>query len=631
MDPLRSLDFFSDEAPVDKAVSVLSRGLRLIIGGIGGLCVVLVLVLTIGGALPKGRLATSVSNAASSVQSMVTVTTTPTDTTIRTSSYSTLPARPVLRDLPSHPADRLSPYMNPAADPSSTANPEVVRQFHDLLAQFTQRQAQDDNFTMRVLDRRTQELLELYVFEDLRAQYQGGEPVEWRAVDQKRRRMTRRLVDKYVKQGVPREDIIVRWGRADQVAQAHKRNQAYQAYEIQLAHYLDLSLLPTQMGTVETFNQDDLVSSAGARSRYQMLPWIMRRSGINKYTLKTRSGTWVGVEESLHPLLTLEPAYLLLRGYINAVGHEIPGLSAYHTGPGNIYKLYRYYLAESSHYNPDATVVDAYVWAATEGFDMVRKETSFGPFSRGYIPSAYGALTARDQKPLNLSQSLHVLRAQLRPNAEVSLKDLLTVLDTTSHALDWGPTVDASTPYNRFRALNDHFDLPPSADGSVPAAGNVQLVSTLNGKDVRFFLPLGAPEVLREAGLDVIDPQLSFRFTDSTYTPPSPAQKTKWDRRYEALVDDIQHFGFTPEHRRKLLHLHDKFAALAESTSTRYRRRQLDIIRTHRRIWRSAPWEKLSELTMQVTGRNDVPAEPPMKTEPDSLPSPSLSNGIVPE
>lgn len=620
MNPLRSLDFFSDNAPVDEVVSAPSRNFRLIVGLAGGLCLALVLTFTMGGNLSGETFVTSVSSAASSVQSMVTA-----DTTIRTSNYSTLPSRPVLRDLPSHPADKLSPYMNPAADPSSTANPEVVRQFHDLLAQFTQRQAQDDNFTVRVIDRRTQKLLELYVFEDLQTQYQQGKQMEWRVIDDKRRQATRRLVDKYVERGVPREDIIVRWGRANQIEEAQKRNQAYQAYEIQLAHYLDLSLLPTQMGTVETFNQDDLVSSAGARSRYQMLPWIMRKSGVNEYTLKTQAGTWVEVEESLHPLLTLEPAYLLMRGYTNAVGHEIPGLSAYHTGPGNIYKLYRYYLAESSYYKSSSTVVDAYVWAATEGFDMVREETSFGPFSRGYIPSAYGALAARDRDPLNLSQSLHTLRAQLRPGTSVALSDLLTVLDTTTRTLNWGPpAANASTPYEKFRALNAHFDLPASSDGSVPAAGNVQLVSTLNGKDVRFFLPLGATKLLRQTGLDVIDPQLSFRFTDSTYTPPSSDQLTKWDRRYDALIEDIEHFGFTPENRKELLYLHDKFVDLAEANPTQYRRIQLDIIRTHRRIWRSAPWEELSELTMQVTGRNDMPVQPPVATQPDSIPSPSL-------
>ncbi|MFB6248554.1 MAG: hypothetical protein ABEL97_08300 [Salinibacter sp.] len=618
MKSLRSLDFFSDDDPVDVATTARYGRRLLVLGGLGVAVLVGTLSLVTGGRTLGQQMASRVSQAAQSLQGLVA------DTTARYARFSTLPARPVLRELPSHPADKLSPYMNPAADPSLVADPEVLRDFHDLLDQFAQRQAVDDNFTVRVLDRRTDSLLELHEFEKLRRRYRRGEPVEWRAVDQRRRAATRRLVDKYEARGVPVEDIIVRWGRANQVKRAQKRDQPYQAYEIQLAHYLNLSLLPTQMGTVETFNQDDLVSPAGARSRYQMMPWILRRRGINEYVLPTAADATVEVEEAHHPLLTMEPAFLLLKGYINAVGHEIPGLSAYHTGPGNIYKLYRYYLSESSLYTPDATVTDAYIWAATEGFETVREGTSFGPFSRGYIPSAYGALTARDRQPLDLSRSIRTLRVQLRPGTEVSLNTLLTVLDTTSRAFDWGPAADEPTPYERFRALNWHFDLPAAPDSiaGTPADGNVRLVSTIDGKAVRFFLPLGAPAALRAAGLDVVSPELSFRFDGSTYTPPSPEQRTKWDRRYDALVEDIEHFGFTPKNRKRLLDLYEKFKALAEKAPTPYRRRQLDIIRTHRRIWLSNPWEELSDLTMQITGRNDLPAQPPIKisTAKDTTP-----------
>jgi hypothetical protein len=620
MKALRSLDFFPDDDPVDRTATARYGRRVAVLGVLGAAVLGLTLSLTTGGSALGTQMVSRVSQAAQSLRGLVA------DTTIQYARYSTLPARPVLRDLPSHPADKLSPYMNPAADPSSVANPEVLREFHALLDQFAQRQAVDDNFTVRVLDRRTDSLLELYEFEELRRQYRRGEPVEWRVVDDQRRAATRRLVDKYEARGVPVEDIIVRWGRADQIELAQRRDQPYQAYEIQLAHYLDLSLLPTQIGAVETFNQDDLVSSVGARSRYQMMPWILRRSGVNEYTLPAASGASVEVEEAHHPLLTMEPAFLLLKGYINAVGHEIPGLSAYHTGPGNIYKLYRYYLSESPYYTSSSTVTDAYIWAATEGFETVREGTSFGPFSRGYIPSAYGALTAGDRRPLDLSTSIRTLRAQLRPGVELPLDTLLTVLDTTSRAFDWGPAATEPTPYGRFRALNRHFDLPPPADSgaAMPADGNVRLVSTIDGKAVRFFLPLGAPAALRAAGLDVIAPELSFRFDGSTYTPPSPEQRTKWDRRYDALVDDIEHFGFTPENRKRLLDLHEKFEALVEETPTPYRKRQLDIIQTHRRIWLSNPWEELSDLTMQITGRNDMPVQPPIEipTEPDTMSSP---------
>ncbi|PQJ35768.1 hypothetical protein BSZ35_15250 [Salinibacter sp. 10B] len=609
MNPFRSFNFFSGSSEWGSDISI-----RASASLIGGSALLLLLSTVVGGNSLSKQWVDGVS---SSLRSIVTAE----DTTVRTVSYTTLPATPVLRELPSHPADMLSPYMNPAADPSSVANPNVLRDFHDLLAQFAQRQAQDDNFTVRVIDRRTDSLLELYEFPELRSQYRRGASITWREIDQKRRAATRRLVDKYERRGVPLEDIIVRWGRANQVEQAQARNQPYQAYEIQLAHYLGLSLLPTQMGTVETFNQDDLVSSVGAQSRYQMMPWILRKSGVHEYTLPTEAGARVEVEEAHHPLLTLEPAYLLLRGYINAVGHEIPGLSAYHTGPGNIWKLYRRYYTESPYYTSASTVVDAYIWAVSTGFDTVREGSSFGAYSRGYIPSAYGALVAQDRTPLNLSQSMQAERVQLKPGTRVSLQTILTTLDTTAQSFDWTPVTDQSTTYERFRAFNDHFDLPDASGEGVPATGNVELVSTLDGKAVRFFLPLGASEALRDAGLDVIDPDLSFRFDGSTYTPPDEEQRTVWDRRYDALVDDIKHFGFTPENRDRLLELHDKFEMLAEENPSRYRRRQLDIIQTHRRLWLSGPWEELSDLTMQVTGRTDVPVQPPIEIPTDDTTS----------
>ena len=361
-----------------------------------------------------------------------------------------------------------------------------------------------------------------------------------------------------------------------------------------------------------------------------MMPWVLRRGGINEYTLRTESGSTVDVEEAHHPLLTHAPACLLLKGYLHAVGHEIPGLSAYHTGPGNIFKLYRQYFTKSPHYRSHSTVVDAYVWAVTDGFDTVREGSSFGPFSRGYVPSAYGALTALDRRRLDLSPSIRTVRAQLRPGTEVALDSLLTVLDTTSRAFDWGPAASESTTYERFRRLNTHLDLPSGSDEGVPAAGNVLLTSTVDGKAVRFFLPPGAPAVLRDAGLDVVDPDLSFRFDGSTYAPPTPEQRTKWDRQYDALVADIRDFGFTRENRKELLDLHEKFEALAENTPTRYRRRQLDIISTHRRIWLSNPWVELSDLTMRMTGRNEVPAQPPIEIPTEQPSFPSFSRPMLP-
>lgn len=543
------------------------------------------------------------------------------------SPSATTPSAPVLEDLSAHPSTKLAPYFAPSASLASASNASVLRQFHDLLRQYVLRQTQDDNFTIRVLDRRSNEVLELYELTELRTAYRRGKNLDWETVDERRYEAMERLVDKYEERGVPLEDIIVRWGRANQVETAHERGRPYRAYERRLAEYLGLSLLATEIGTVETFNQDHLVSAAGARSRYQMLPWILRRSGVNEYTLPTEAGSWVRVREERHPLLVLEPAFLLLRGYVNAVGHEIPGLSAYHTGPGNIFKLYRRYYEASGYLTPSTTVADAYAWAVTEGFDTVSKNSSFGGDSRGYVPAAYGALVAREARPLDQSPPLQAARLQLTPGATVTLRELLAPLDSVSQSFDWGPRADGGTIYERFRALNPHVDLPPSSDGTVPESGNVRFVSAVDGKAVRFFLPLRAPAVLRAAGLDAINPSATFRYEASTYAGPAPHQVTRWDRRYEALVDDIAHFGFTKQNRDRLLRLHDRFETLAEQRPTRYRRRQLRIISVHRRLWRSAPWEELAEATRRARERMRVEGQPPnvLPTQtslPDTLQAP---------
>ncbi len=518
-------------------------------------------------------------------------------------------ALPVLEDLSSYPTTKLAPYFSLSSPASSTSNSPVLRQFHDLLDQYVLRQTVDDNFTIRVFDGRSNEVLEVYELEDLRTG--DRQTRDWKKVDRHRREAMKRLIDKYDQKGVPRKDIIVRWGRANQVQTAHERDQAYRAYERRLAESLGLSLLATEIGTVETFNQDHLVSSAGARSRYQMLPWILRRSGVTKYTLPAERNSWVRVREERHPLLVLEPAFLLLRGYVNAVGHEIPGLSAYHTGPGNVFKLYRHYYTTSEHFSPSSTVADAYSWAVTEGFETVSNGSTFGGNSRGYVPAAYGALVARENRPVDQSPSFQTARLQLKPGASVRLRSLIVPLDSVDQSFEWGPPADtAESAYERFRSLNPHFDLPPSPDGDVPAAGNVRLVSSVEGRAVRFFLPLRAPATLRAAGVDAIDSTATFRFDTSTYAPPPPSQITRWDRQYQALIDDIAHFGFTKENRDRLLQLHDRFQTLAERNPSRFRRRQLKIISTHRRLWMSNPWETLAEATRRATKGMKIEGQP---------------------
>lgn len=532
----------------------------------------------------------------------------------------------------SHPSERLHPYVNPAASPNAGAHASTLRAFHDLLEQYVHRQGRDDNFTIRVIDRRTNSVLERYVLDEERSRWSGSETPNWSDVDRHRREAMNRLVDKYETKGVPLEDIIVRWGRADQVEAAHERDRRYEAYERQLAEALGLSLLATEIGTVETFNKDERVSAAGARSRYQMLPWILRQSGVNEYTLPTEGDTWVRVREEHHPLLVLEPAFLLLKGYVNAVGHELPGLSAYHTGPGNIFTLYRQFYSESGRVATASSVADAYVWAVTEGFETIREESTFGGQSRGYVPALYGSLIARPERSDPSSAAFRGVRVQVQPGRSVTLQTLVRPL-AHAPALDWGPRNDTASVYERFRRLNPHFDLPPSPDGTVPAAGNLHLIPSIDGQAVRFFLPSRAPSVLRSAGVDALDSTATIHYNESTYSPPSSEQLTRWDRRYKDLVADIEAFGFTEENRQRLLALHERFESLAEERPTRFRKRQLDIIRTHRRLWRSGPWEDLADATEQAFGQHPVRPEPPAPPNIDSLRLPDLdlssSNGSV--
>jgi hypothetical protein len=537
-------------------------------------------------------------------------------------------AAPVIEDLSAHPSTKLSPYFTPSASVSSANNASVLRHFHDLLQQYVFRQTQDSNFTIRVIDRRSNEVLEVFTLTELRTAHRNGKNLDWGTVDEHRYEAMERLVDKHEARGVPLEDIIVRWGRANQVQTAHKRDRGYQAYERRLAEYLGLSLLATEIGTVETFNRDHLVSTAGALSRYQMLPWVLRRGGVTEYSLPTENDSWVRVREERHPLLVLEPAFLLLRGYVNAVGHELPGLSAYHTGPGNVFKLYRHYYTSAKHFTRSSTVADAYAWAVTDGFDTVSEGSAFGSDSRGYVPALYGSLAAREDQRIDPSPSLRAARVQLKPGATLTLRELLAPLGATDRSRrlsGWGPAADTATStYGRFRALNPHFDLPPSSDGTVPAGGNVRLASSVEGRAVQFFLPLRAPDVLRAAGIDALDSTATFRYDDSTYAPPAPSQVTKWDRQYDTLVENIAHFGFTKQNRKRLLRLYDRFQALAEQRPTRYRRRQLEIISTHRRLWRSGPWEELAEATKRATEGMEIEGQPldilPTQTPvPDSL------------
>lgn len=518
-----------------------------------------------------------------------------------------------------HPDRLYRPYVAGSVHTPDSSKVHVYSGFRQLLDLYQTRQGVDDNFTIRVLDNRSNEVLEVYTMTDVRSRYLRGESFDWLQVDRQRRAETKRLVDKYVELGVPKADVSVRWGRSNQVAEARVREAPYLEYEIRLAKYLGMSLLATEIGTVETFNTDEMVSQVGARSRYQMMPYLLRKNKIHHYQLTNDSGGRVRVFEEWHPLLTMESAFTLMRGYTNAVGHELPGLSAYHTGPYNIFKIYQLYLAKEGleHPNPPS-VVEAFMWGLTSGFDEVASSTSFKSNSRGYIPAVYGSLRAIDAVPIDTMQTLQVERVQLKDGAQILLRDLLGALE--EKPLRWGATHQSQSLYNRFRQLNPHILLPGVPDSvGVPDRGDLRLSDTAEGVQVRFFLPLGATKVLAADRPGVIDEAATFRFDRKAYVRPPESERTTWDRQYDALIQETSQFGFTEQNRERLNALAERFRVLAEANPSHYRQMQLRIIETHRDVWKSERWDVLAATVAAAFGQSRVPVYPPGIVEADSL------------
>ena len=509
---------------------------------------------------------------------------------------------------PNHPDARYPSYLVPSV--FSEEQEGALSEFHRILDLYTKRQGVDDNFTIRVFDSETYEVLGVYSVDHLREEWRAGAEMDWQQVDAERRRLTRRMVDYHEDQGHPREDIAVRWGRANQIRKAYERDLPFAEYEIRLAQYLDMSLLPTMLGVVETFNQDDLVSTAGARSRYQMMPFILENFNVNTYTLRTASGQSIQVREEKHPLIAMEPAFTLMRGYMNAVGHELPGLSAYHTGPRNIFHVYRNYLMhEGSSLDRSTSVVDAFVWGLTDGFDTVSESSTFKTRSRGYIPAVMGAMRAYSTNIIDPSYTQRAARVELAAGSRVTLRNLLGEL--ADERLDWGPDTYAMSMYERFRHLNPHIDLPESEGSGVPNGGNIVLSDRAGGDPIRFFIPLGGPDLLETSSRVSLDAEATFRFDEQTYTRPRNGTRTAADEAYEQLVNRIGQFGFTEENRRRLRNIHDEFKTLAAENPSHYRTMQLRIIETHRTVWDSSYWRDMARTATAATRLARITPEDP--------------------
>lgn len=527
-----------------------------------------------------------------------------------------------LTSLDVHPDRVYASYLSGAfiqASDSSASGDVTLDDFRAQLDIYQKRQGVDDNFTVRVLDNRTAKTLEVYTLRAQRDRFEESGDANWDQIDRLRREATNTLIRKWVARGIPKPAVAIRWGRANQVAEARDRELRTIEYEIRYARQLGLSLLATEIGTVETFNQDWMVSPVGARSRYQMMPDILDLFDVRTYTLPAQSGT-VQVREEISPLLAMQSAFLLLRGYANAVGHEIPGISSYHTGPGNIFHLYQTYLranAGNADIN-DKNVIDAYMWGVTDGFERVRKQSSFGPHSRAYVLQAYGSLRAQENSEIDPDGTIMAELVSLKEGQTITLDALLNALQPHDARLDWGSVVSDANLYNRFRLINPHMDLPaPSGDGpvSVPATGNVTFSRTSGGKLVRFFLPYGSSEVLNRIGTTVLDDDALFRFDETAFEDPARnGEQTPYDRAYTQLVEDIGRFGFNGTNQRKLQALYTKMQELAKENPTQYRRAQAKIITIHRRTWMTQAFRDLSGAVANVLAARAAPSATPATT-----------------
>jgi hypothetical protein len=518
--------------------------------------------------------------------------------------YST--SKQVAASLDLDPAEIHSPLIPTVEMLSDTANyPERFVGFYDLLKIHAARFGVDDNFTMRFINRDSGEILERYVLTEEREKFLETGKADWPKIDEERRRIMKRKLDDYERRGYRRRGLSVTWGRLNQVFEARERDEPYLSYEIRLAKMHGLSALSTELGTVETFNQDWLVSRAGARGRYQFMPDLLRRFGIHRYRLKTTSGRTVRVYEERHPLITMEHAFEIMRAYANAVGHEIPGLSAYNTGVGNIFNLARIYLMRERPNLDEATVFDAYSWAVTDGFSEVSRQTTFRRQSRAYLPSVLGAYRAVEHMPVHEERTMMAELLSLRRGQRINLKDLLDRLE--NEELDWTPWNDGSI-YESFLSFNQHITLPEAGpDGKMPNNGNLILANPSSSLELRIFLPLGASDILEEEGLKLFDAEKTRYFNEFTFQDPAKTgEKSLLDWEYDSLVRDIGGFGFTLENRDRLGTLAEQMQRLADERPTPYRKSQALIADMHRRLWSHGPWVKLEKAVEQTRSVNEA-------------------------
>lgn len=534
------------------------------------------------------------------------------DTLPRKRSLPFLTGADIIEDLNLHPSQ-----LHPAFVPDENVRPDstVVRRVHnaDLYEKYyawldlqATRYGVDDNFTIRVFDNRSGRVLEVFTLDKQRNAFLKSETApNWGHIDGLRSEHTKELVQKYTRMGIPKAAITIKWGRLNQVFEAFQRDEPYVEYELRLARRHGLSAVSAELGTVETFNQDHMVSRVGARGRYQFMPDRLKRAGLKTYPLRVHDRrTKITVREEQHPLLLMEHAFILMRGYANAVGHEFPGLSAYHSGPANMLNLYRLFLENEKPDLKHAHVMDAYAWGVTIGFPKVSERSSFRDQSRAYLPAAYGAFRATEILPVDFSKTIKAELVTLQPGVNITLTALLKAIAKHGPTLDWGYG-STEAPYDNFVQLNPHLPLPLRGSSAfVPADGNVVFQYLEPRSEIRIFLPLGTAEVLHKAGFQLFDLKKTQPFDESTFQDPDRSlEKTLWDSQYEALVDDIAQFGFNTANRDRLFALYEAMKVLAEKNPTPYRIAQAEIIRIHKIFWSISAWRNLVEAVDKVQKR----------------------------
>lgn len=223
-------------------------------------------------------------------------------------------------------------------------------------------------------------------------------------------------------------DLSWRIGSADQIPKALDRASPFIPYleSIGLRYGLDRDtwLIAIQ----ESLFTPSVVSSAACEGPFQLNRDNARNAGL--ILPKGRGNNRTNVNESLHPILAAEAAFGLLRSYVYHTGGFFTGMSAYHTGPGNLAQMRSKQIAnadwkapsrvtalddwqaqqltaleylvmpDADENTPGTEAADAFSWIVTEGWQMPTNRTTFKKESARYVPRFMGLRNAIDRDVL---------------------------------------------------------------------------------------------------------------------------------------------------------------------------------------------------------------------------------------